>query len=63
MGMMLVRYQGRVVGFVGATCYSVIGLDREVDRRRVAAVCRIALEVRAQTGHEIGRGLRDGRRA
>jgi hypothetical protein len=58
--MMLVRYQGKVAGFVGATRY---GLAPElaarhagdVDRRRVQAVCEWALLVRELTGHEPGR--------
>jgi hypothetical protein len=58
--MMLVRYQGRVVGFVGATQY---GLTPELasrpaddlDRRRVTAVCEWALDVRRATGCEPGR--------
>ena len=58
--MMLVRYQGQVAGFVGATRY---GLAPElaarpvddVDRRRVTAVCEWALEVRRISGREPGR--------
>ena len=58
--MMLVRYQGKVAGFVGATRY---GLSPElearhagdVDRRRVQAVCEWALLVRELTGYEPGR--------
>ena len=58
--MMLVRYQGQVAGFVGATRY---GLAPElaarpvddVDRRRVTAVCEWALEVRRISGCEPGR--------
>ena len=57
--MMLVRYQGQVAGFVGATRY---GLAPElaarpvddVDRRRVTAVCEWALEVRRISGREPG---------
>jgi hypothetical protein len=58
--MMLVRYQGQVAGFVGATRY---GLTPEleardagdIDRRRVQIVCEWALLVRELTGHEPGR--------
>lgn len=54
---MLVRYQGRVAGFVGATRY---GLAPEleardfddIDRRRVQVVCEWALLVRELTGRE-----------
>jgi hypothetical protein len=58
--MMLVRYQGRVVGFVGATRYGLAPeLDSrpvdDVDLRRVTAVCQWALEVRRATGCEPGR--------
>ena len=57
---MLVRYQGQVAGFVGATRY---GLAPElaarpkddVDRRRVTTVCAWALEVRRLSGREPGR--------
>ena len=57
---MLVRYQGQVAGFVGATRY---GLAPElaarpvddVDRRRVTIVCVWALEVRRISGREPGR--------
>ena len=57
---MLVRYQGQVAGFVGATRY---GLAPElaarpvddVDRQRVTAVCEWALEVRRISGREPGR--------
>jgi hypothetical protein len=58
--MMMVKYQGRVVGFVGATRYALApelqarGPD-DVDRRRVTAVCKWALEVRRATGCEPGR--------
>jgi hypothetical protein len=62
--MMLVRYQGQVAGFVGATGYR---LSREleardvtdVDRRRVHTVCEWALLVRGLTGCEPGRLPRD----
>jgi hypothetical protein len=62
--MMLVRYQGKVAGFVGATRY---GLAPElearhagdVDRRRVQMVCEWALLVRELTGCEPGRLPRD----
>ena len=62
--MMLVRYQGQVAGFVGATRY---GLSPElkardaddIDRRRVQAVCDWALLVRELTGREPGRLPRD----
>jgi hypothetical protein len=58
--MMLVRYQGRLVGFVGATQYGLTSeLERrpayDVDRRRVIAVCEWALEMRRHTGCEPGR--------
>lgn len=57
---MLVRYQGDVVGVVGATRYglapSLHGRAwRDVDRRRVIAVCEWALAVRDATGSEPGR--------
>jgi len=57
---MLVRYQGRIAGFVGATRYELAPdlLRRpaaDVDRRRVMAVCEWALEVRRLTGREPGR--------
>ena len=58
--MMLIRYQGVLVGFMGATQY---GLTPEltahrpddVDLQRVRAVCEWALEVRRLTGREPGR--------
>jgi hypothetical protein len=54
--MMLVRDQGKAVGFLGATRYTIChGLLDEDGCRRVSAVCEIALEIRALTGHEIGR--------
>jgi hypothetical protein len=54
--MMLVRYQGNTVGFLGATRYTIChGPLDEGDCRRVSAVCEIALEIRALTGYEIGR--------
>jgi len=58
--MMLVRYQGQAVGFVGATRYGLTPrlaarpID-DVDRRRVTALCEWALEVRRATGCEPGR--------
>ena len=57
---MLVRYQGEVVGFVGATDFGLIPKlqDRpvdDVDRRRVTEMCLWALEVRRETGYEPGR--------
>lgn len=57
---MLVRYQGDVVGFVGATRFDLIPSlkDRpvdDVDLRRVTAVCQWALAVRHSTGCEPGR--------
>ena len=57
---MLVRYQGRVAGFVGATRYALApelearAID-DVDRRRVQIVCEWALLVRRLTGSEPGR--------
>ena len=53
---MLVRYQGKAIGFLGATRYTICcGLLGKGECRRVSAVCEIALEIRALTGHEIGR--------
>ncbi|MHB8696297.1 MAG: hypothetical protein ACYDHH_34215 [Solirubrobacteraceae bacterium] len=57
--MMLIHYQGQVAGFVGATRYQ---LTRELqalptdhpDRRRLDAVCLLALEYRATTGRDLG---------
>jgi hypothetical protein len=62
--MMLVRYQGRVAGFVGATSYGLSPeLDAreltDVDRRRVQTVCEWALLVRRLTGSEPGRLPKD----
>ena len=62
--MMLVRYQDRVAGFVGATGYRLSpelearDIDN-VDRRRVQTVCEWALLVRGLTGCEPGRLPRD----
>jgi hypothetical protein len=54
--MMLVRYQGQPVGFVGVSRYTIChGLLDEGGCRRVTAVCEIALEIRELTGYEIGR--------
>lgn len=66
--VMLVRYQGQVAGFVGATRYGLSPQlkDREltdVDRRRVNAVCEWALEVRRLAGAEPGRLPQDDRRS
>jgi hypothetical protein len=57
---MLIRYQGRVVGFVGATRYELVpAFERrapaDIHRRRLVAVCEWALEVRRVTGCEPGR--------
>ena len=58
---MLIRYQGEVVGVVGATRYGLAPdsdgspWPDDVDRRRVVAVCEWALEVRRATGCEPGR--------
>ena len=58
--MMLVRYQGQVAGFVGATRYELSpelaarDVD-DVDRRLMQAVCEWALIVRKVTGCEPGR--------
>ena len=57
---MLIRYQGEVVGVVGATRYGLAPTLhgrawRDVDHRRVSAVCEWALEVRQVTGREPGR--------
>jgi hypothetical protein len=53
---MLVRYQGRIVGLIGATRFCLApDLQRGVDRQRVTAVCQWALEMRHQTGYEPGR--------
>lgn len=58
--MMLVRYQGKVAGFVGATRYALspeleARHASDVDRRRVEMVCEWALLVHELTGHERGR--------
>jgi hypothetical protein len=58
--MMPVRYQGKLVGFVGATQYGLAPeLSRrpaeDIDRRRVTAVCESALEMRRLTGCAPGR--------
>ena len=58
--VMLVRYQGQVAGFVGATRYGLAPelaarAEDDVDRRRVMAVCEWALEVRRISGREPGR--------
>jgi hypothetical protein len=58
--VMLVRYQGQVAGFVGATRYGLspelaARPEDDVDRRRVVAVCEWALEVRRISGCEPGR--------
>jgi hypothetical protein len=58
--MMLVRYQGQVAGFIGATRYGLSPelADRDpsdLDRRRVSAVCEWALQHRRLYGHEPGR--------
>jgi hypothetical protein len=53
---MLIRYQGKPVGFLGASRYTIChGMLDEAGCRRVSAVCEIALEIRALTGYEIGR--------
>jgi hypothetical protein len=62
--MMLVRYQGQVAGFVGATRYTLAAHRAgrpatDVDRRRMQAVREWALEVRRLTGSEPGRRLRE----
>jgi hypothetical protein len=60
VSMMLIRYQGRLVGFVGVTRFDLVpelelrAVD-DVDRRRVTAVCEWALSVRRLTGCEPGR--------
>ena len=64
---MLVRYQGRVAGFVGATRYRLspeleardVG---DADRRRVQAVCEWALLVGELSGREPRRLPSDERR-
>ena len=63
---MLIRYQGEVVGVVGATRYGLAPTLHgrawpDVDQRRVSAVCEWALEVRQVTGREPGRLPGDGR--
>ena len=57
---MLIRYQGEIVGVVGATRYGLAPTLhgrgwRAVDHRRVSAVCAWALEVRQTIGCEPGR--------
>ncbi len=57
--MMLVRYQDRVAGFVGASVYYLAPHleslpPEDLDRRRVEALCQWALVVRALTGKEPG---------
>jgi hypothetical protein len=57
---MLVRYQGRVVGFVGATRYELVPEfecrpSTDIHWRRLVAVCEWALEARRVTGSEPGR--------
>ena len=57
---MLIRYQGEVVGVVGATRYGLAPTLhgrawRDVDHRRVSVVCAWALEVRQTIGCEPGR--------
>ncbi len=56
---MLIRYQGEVVGVVGATRYGLAPTLHgrawpEAVQRRVSAVCEWALEVRHLTGREPG---------
>ena len=58
--MMLVRYQDRVAGFVGASVYYLAPHlenlpPEDIDRRRVEALCQWALVVLALTGKEPGR--------
>jgi len=58
--MMLVRYHGKLAGFIGATRYGLSPelADRDpsdVDRRRVSTVCEWALEYRRLYGREPGR--------
>jgi hypothetical protein len=59
--MMLVRYQGQMVGMVGATRYSLTEeftagrRADDADVRRVVEVCEWALSVRRVTGCEPGR--------
>jgi hypothetical protein len=62
--MMLVRYQGQVAGFVGATRYTLSPeLEArdvtDVDRQRVQIACEWALLIRALTGRDAGRLPRD----
>lgn len=57
---MLVRYQRKLVGFVGATHYRLAPdlqsrPPDDVDRQRVTAVCEFALDVHRLTGCEPGR--------
>jgi hypothetical protein len=58
--MMLVRYQGQMVGMVGAVRYGlteefIAGSLDDADVRRVREVCEWALSVRRVTGCEPGR--------
>ncbi len=62
--MTLIRYQGQLVGFLGATRYTLIPEllqrpDDDRDLRRVAAVCDVALVVRWLTGAPPGYPLAD----
>jgi hypothetical protein len=57
---MFIRYQGQFVGFVGVSQFGLMPElarrpAKDVDRRRVTAVCEWALEVRLVTGCEPGR--------
>ena len=58
--MMLIRYQGQVIGFVGLSEYFLVPEIENrppwnSDRRRVRAVCDWAVQFRRVTGHEPGR--------
>ncbi len=58
--MIMVKYQGQVAGFIGASTYGLApGLaDRaahDIDRRRLDVVCQWALRTRRRTGKDAGR--------
>jgi hypothetical protein len=65
--MILIRYHGEVAGFIGATSYALTPElaalpSGHPDRRRLDAICRVALEYRAMTGRELGAPVRPRRK-